>query len=239
MIGLSYITQSKKRLISVEQLGKSGGEGSVYLCNNGFAIKVFNEKADIELKSKKIDSLISKKIFDKTFALPIEKVFLENGEFQGFLMNTAQGETMQSCVFSRNGLLKKFPSWERINLANLAITLLKKLQILHNNKIIVGDINPYNIMVKSDTELFFIDTDSFQVDDFLCTVGTDLFTAPELQGADFKKTIRNIYNEQFSVATLLFMIFLPGKNPFAYTGGGDLAKNIKDQNFSYPLGEDD
>jgi hypothetical protein len=39
------------------------------------------------------------------------------------------------------------------------------------------------------------------------------------------------------VATLLFMIQMPGKAPYAQQGGGDPIANIKGMNFSYPLGD--
>jgi serine/threonine protein kinase len=234
-----YFTKSKKGITTISTLGKAGGEGQVYLTDTNQAAKIFNDRVNLTIKGKKIEALLSKNIPHKSFCLPIEKVYNENNRLVGFTMNLANGDLMQSCVFSRKGLLKKFPHWNRINLANLAIRLLEQIEILHKNNILVGDINPYNIMVNSDNEIYFIDTDSFQVDSLPCTVETALFTAPELQGADFKKTLRTIQNEYFSIATLLFMIFLPGKNPWEYIGGSDLATNIKEQNFSYPLGEDD
>ena len=223
----------------IQQLGNSGGEGTVYLTNQNTAIKLFNDKVNKTTKEAKIDLLISKRIELEGINLPIQKVYDEKKVFIGFEMNLAQGETVQNCIFIRTGLLKKFPDWNRINLATLALTILNKIEVLHTNKIIIGDINPYNIMVNQDHEVYFIDTDSFQIDKFPCTVGTTLFTPPSLQGADFKKILRSKDDEYFSIAVLLFMIFLPGKNPFAYRGGGDLGETIKAQNFSYPLGEED
>ncbi len=234
-----YFTKSKQTVATISPLGKAGGEGQVFLTNTNQAAKVFNSRTNLSSKDKKIDALLRKGISERAFCLPLEKIYSDSNKLVGFTMNLAEGELMQTCVFSRKGLLKKFPHWNRVNLANLAITLLRQIEILHKSNILIGDINPYNIMVNSDTEIYFIDTDSFQVDDLPCTVETPLFTAPELQGADFKKTLRTTHNEHFSIATLLFMIFLPGKNPWEYIGGSDLATNIKEQNFSYPMGEED
>ena len=64
------------------------------------------------------------------------------------------------------------------------------VEYLHKNGIIVGDVSASNFLIKSDTEIYLIDTDSFQVDNLPCTVHTVLFTPPELQGKDFRSFIR-------------------------------------------------
>ena len=55
-------------------------------------------------------------------------------------------------------------------------------------------------------------------------------------GKHFPDFLRTIAHENFSVATLLFMIMLPGKPPYAHQGGEGLGQNIVNMNFSYPLG---
>lgn len=97
----------------------------------------------------------------------------------------------------------------------LCITILKKLKYLHDRNVILGDINPNNILVVSPTEVYFVDTDSYQIEGFPCPVGTINFTAPEIQRKDFSTFLRTIGNERFAVATLLFMIMLPGKPPYS------------------------
>lgn len=239
MLNYKIYTADKEEIRLISTLGNKGAEGDVYLTNKNQAVKIFNDKVNLSMKERKIDILLNKGLSLESFCFPIEKVYSTNRKLIGFVMNLANGKLMQTCIFNRKGLLQKFPNWNRLNLAIFAINLLRKIEILHKNNIIIGDINPYNIIVNSESEIFFIDTDSFQVGNLPCEVGTDLFTAPEILGADFKKTLRTIRNEDFSVATLLFMIFMTGKNPFEYIGGSDLAANIKNQNFSYPLGEHD
>jgi serine/threonine protein kinase len=238
MDNIVYLSNGQK-LTLLKQLGKAGGEGTVFLADDNTAVKLFNSKANLSTKERKIDLLLKSGIKDESLCIPKGKVYDKRNCFVGYNMSLAQGDTLQETVFIRTCLEKKFPDWSRINLSNLALCVLDKIQKLHAKNIIVGDVNPYNIIINSDREIYFIDTDSYQIKSFLCTVGTILFTPPELQGVDFKKVIRNQYDEYFSIAVLMFLIFLPGKNPFAYTGGGDLGATIRAQNFSYPLGEDD
>ena len=92
-------------------------------------------------------------------------------------------------------------------------------------------------MIKNDTEVYFVDTDSYQIESYPCPVGTVNFTAPEIQNKDFKAFFRTIEHEYFAVATLMFMALLPGKPPYSQQGGSNPSINIKNMDFSYPLGE--
>ena len=67
----------------------------------------------------------------------------------------------------------------------------------------MGDLNPTNIMVKFSEKVFFVDTDSYQIEDFPCPVGTPDYTAPEIQNRKKYDFLRSIGNENFAVATLL------------------------------------
>lgn len=133
-------------------------------------------------------------------------------------MRQAHGRELQRCVFQPQLLKRYFPNWTKQDTVTLCITILKKLKYLHDRNVILGDINPNNILVVSPTEVYFVDTDSYQIEGFPCPVGTINFTAPEIQRKDFSTFLRTIGNERFAVATLLFMIMLPGKPPVLPAG---------------------
>jgi DNA-binding helix-hairpin-helix protein with protein kinase domain len=114
------------------------------------------------------------------------------------------------------------------------VTILEKLSVLHHQGIILGDINPLNILVVSPEEVWLVDCDSYQIGGYPCPVGTVRFTAPEIQKKDFSTFLRTPGNESFAIATLLFMIMLPGKSPYAQQGGSDLSEVIQQMDFPYP-----
>lgn len=123
-------------------------------------------------------------------------------------------------------------------MVELCITILKKIGYLHKNGIILGDINPDNILVKSPKEVYFVDCDSYQVDGYPCPVGTIPFTPPELQNkGHYNSYLRTIGNENFAVAVLLFSLMVTGQMPYNQKDGESAQQNIIDMNFSYPLGE--
>ncbi len=162
----------------------------------------------------------------------------KNGVFVGYLMPKAEGRKLDGTVFKgERGINRFFASWTRLDLVNLAITIFTTIKKIHDSGILIGDINGSNILVKSPTEVFFVDTDSFQINNYPCPVGTQDFTAPEIQGKDYKEFLRTIGNENFAIATLLFKIMMFGLSPYAQQDGSDVVHNIRTGNFSFPYKE--
>lgn len=235
---LNDIVTSKKygSIKLIKEIAR-GGEGTAYLTNNNLVCKIYKKEKLTKNKLDKLNLMLHKPINKKGICWPKDLVYNAQNEFVGFLMDKADGAELQKTVFMPMLLRKKFPNWKRYNLVKLSDTILSLISYLHDKNVIIGDINPLNILVKSETEVYFIDTDSFQIENYPCTVGTINYTAPEIQNKDYKKFLRTFEHENFAVATLLFMILLPGKPPYSQQGGGNPSTNIKKQDFSYPLGD--
>lgn len=198
----------------------------------------FTKKKKInQAKYEKIKLMLSKKIEYPGICWPVDIIYNEDQTFVGFLMPKASGKKLQRCLFVKPLLLKTFPHWKKRDTVELCITILDKIQYLHDRNVILGDINPMNILIVSPTEVYLVDTDSYQIEGFPCPVGTIIFTAPEIQGKNYTSFLRTFGNEYFAIATLLFMMMLPGKPPYSQQGGESLAENIINMDFSYPLGE--
>jgi DNA-directed RNA polymerase subunit RPC12/RpoP len=223
----------KARLLRV--LGE-GGEGKIFSTDLGHACKIYFKERLTENRFEKLALMAEKKTEIPGVCWPLALVRNSYNDFVGYLMPTAEGRPMQKCMFVKPLLEKYFPNWTRKNLVQLSITWLEKVIELHRFNIFIGDLNPLNFIIKSDQELFFVDTDSYQIEDFPCPVGMGNFTAPEIQGKDFASFLRTSEHEYFAIATLLFMVLLPGKPPYSHQGGGDPIKNIKRGQFPYPLG---
>ena len=83
-------------------------------------------------------------------------------------MDKASGRSLQLSVFQPQLFKSLFPNWTKIELTRLALTILKKIGLLHDHNILVGDLNPFNINVVNQNEIYFLDTDSFQIDNYPC-----------------------------------------------------------------------
>lgn len=230
-----YTSQGQIKLI--KELG-AGGEAIVYETSTSYVAKIYKKDNLTARKYEKIKLMLTKKINCLGVCYPVEIIYNSNKEFVGYLMPRAEGIELQKSVFAPKPLfLRKFPEWKKRDTVQLCITILKKIRYLHDRNIIIGDINPANILVVSPKQVYFVDTDSFQIEDFPCPVGTTNFTAPEIQRKHFPDFLRTMGNENFAVATLMFMIMLPGKPPYSQQGGEDPVSNIIKMDFSYPFGE--
>ena len=218
----------------VKKLG-SGGEGDVYSTNTAYVAKIYKQGKLTLRKQKKLELMTSKEISCKGVCYPVDLLYAQN-TLAGYLMPTAKGEVLQTSIFLKPRMYELFPNWKKKDLVDVAIEILKKISFLHDRNIILGDINPMNIQIVNSKEIYFVDTDSYQIEDFPCPVGTVNYTAPELQGKKYETFLRSFGNEYFAVATLLFMLMLPGKTPYAQQGGGTPLENIKSMEFPYPFG---
>lgn len=223
--------------IMLESEIAAGGEGIIYTTNTPYVAKIYKKENNTQRKYEKIKRMLSKKIRCEGICYPIAALYNSNKEFVGYLMPKANGKELQKSIFIKPLFLKNFPNWKKRDTVELCITILKKIKYLHDRNIIMGDINPANILVVSPKEVYFVDTDSYQIEDFPCPVGTNNYTAPEIQRKHFSGFLRTMGNENFAVATLLFMIMLPGKPPYSQQGGEDPIDNIIRMDFSYPFEE--
>lgn len=210
------------------RLGKSiaeGGEGKIFETDRpGKTAKIYKVGCRSELRREKVNMLAGRHLSYPGICFPEEVLYDRDGNFIGFLMDRAEGESLAVTVMNPVLLRKKFPDWKDADLARLCVTILKKVQYLHSMGIIMGDVNQGNILVKSPETVYFVDTDSYQVEGLPCPVGTAEFTAPELlkKGVvDYSKILRTRDQDYYAVSVLLFEILIHGKYPYAVVRNDD------------------
>jgi serine/threonine protein kinase/rRNA-processing protein FCF1 len=236
-VGACVYTSTHQCLRLLTSLGK-GGEGEVFSTNQPNSVaKVYSPAARTQNREKKVDSYLQHGITNDSFCFPSAKLCDSRGRFLGYLMPKAEGYELAKSIFIKPLLASKFPAWNRRDLVQSAITILKGIRFCHERNIFLGDINPSNILVKNPLEVHFVDTDSYQINGLACPVGTALFTAPEIQEKHFKDFLRSEGNEDFAVAVLLFEILMLGKQPYATSNSDDIIRNIKNGMFPYPFGD--
>jgi DNA-binding helix-hairpin-helix protein with protein kinase domain len=134
-----------------------------------------------------------------------------------------------------------FPRADWRFLVRAATNIAKAFAVVHDADCVIGDVNHGSIMVAEDATVRLIDCDSFQVNTparrFLCEVGIETFTPPELQGIPFKGVVRKPNSDNFGLVVMIFHLLFIGRHPFAgrYSGAGDMpiAKAIKGCRFPY------
>jgi serine/threonine protein kinase len=221
-------------------LGKelaSGGEGSVFAIKNNkhFVAKIYKHGKITAEKEAKLKLIITKGITCEGICFPMAILTNSQRQFVGYLMPVAKGKELGKTIFIPPKFRKEYPSWTRKDTVQLCITILEKMKYLHDRNIVLGDINPANILFVSPKEVYFVDTDSYQIEGYICPVGTVNFTPPEILGKDFKTIVRNLETDRYSIAVLLFEIMLPGRHPYTTTGEQCLEDNAKKGYFPYPF----
>ena len=234
--GDQVITKNNGKRKLLKNIG-DGGEGSIYKIGNNQVCKVYKKEKITNTKLEKIRLMLDNPIKIRGVCWPKDIIFNEEGDFVGYVMDQASGKPMQKIMFIRKILENNFPDWNKKHLVKLSSCILNKIRLLSMNNVIIGDINPLNILINNENDVYFVDTDSYQIENFPSPVGTINFTASEIQNKNFHTFLRTQEHENFAIATLLFMIMLPGKPPYSHQGGGNPGENIINQEFSYPLGE--
>ncbi len=227
-------TANGRRLI-LGALISEGGEGRIFRTSAaGEVCKIYHRERLTHWRQRKLALMLSRRIERPGLCWPTDLVLNNSGEFIGYLMPHASGKTVQSSMFVKPVLEKNFPHWQRRDLVNLCCAFVEHVMFLHSLNILIGDINPLNLLITEDShQLWLVDTDSFQLEDFPCPVGTVNFTPPELQGTHYRDYLRTKEHELFAVATMLFMFLHPGKPPYSQQGGGSPMDNIRAMDFPY------
>lgn len=238
------------------KLGKliaEGGEGAIHEVHNmpNSVAKIYFPHRRTLYREQKIDTFLRNREFmmdsrKHGICTPTLKLVDENGQFIGFIMDKASGETLDDRAFlPKPSYVKENEGWDRMTLIRLCQTILRSFAFLHDHQVLVGDINPYNILVESPDRVYFVDVDSYQIEQFPCEVGFQNFLPPELQQHHIPKEQRQHFdlrkpeNEYFSIAILLFMILIPGKFPYSQSGQSDVLDNLVQMKFPYPYGDDE
>ena len=232
-----FDNNSKKHKL-LKQIGRTGGEGSVYLTNTNYICKIYKKEKVTKFREEKIKLLIRHSIKVKNVCLPEYMVYNNSKEFVGYLMPQATGSEIKTSIFIPPLLKQKFPHWNRFHLAKIALNILQKIEKLHQHNIIIGDINPNNILLNNENDIYFIDTDSFQIENYPCSVGMVPYTRKIHHGKRYENYLRTKDDDIYAIATLVFQLMLPGKLPYSFSGGGSEKENMRPENFPYNCDDD-
>lgn len=231
-----------------KELGK-GGEAIVYEIDSdnlpaNFIAKIYQNKKDegkeVAYPAYTLDKLKSfckaklQNPYNDYIAMPRALLYNNKKECIGFLMQKAQG-------FPIDRILSGGKMRERCGYGNVTMTHLLKicrnflilLNYLHSKRVLVGDINPHNIMINTQCEVFLIDCDSYQVGRYPCPVATPDFLHPRHRKNDMKETLRDMNDECYAMSVLLFQILTLGCHPYTCIGDAEREDNAKNMRFVY------
>ncbi len=210
----------------------SSGEGSIYLTDDPLSLAKVYHAPGFE-KAQKLQHMLENPPTDPTasqghisIAWPKDLILDKQGTVHGFLMPKIRGGVTLPLVYNPRLRRKKYPAFNWYYLHTTALNLAWIIEALHAKGYIVGDLKPENFLVNDRALVSILDTDSFQIpgkddgDSFLCPVGSEGFTPPELFGKDLTKEPRLPSHDHFGLAVLIYQLLF-GIHPFASVWKGE------------------
>jgi len=238
-----YDSQGRPLRLGAE-IGK-GGEGSVWEVTGlpGRVAKLYH--APTAEQSAKLGAMLglqSERLL-KVAAWPVETLHGPRGAFRGFLMPRAAGRQIH-VLYGPKSRITTFPQATWPFLLQAAANLARAFAIVHEHRLVVGDVNHGNSLVSEQATVALIDCDSFQVPNgvqpFYCGVGVETHVPPELQGLNLGRALRTPNHDAFGLAVLIFQTLFMGRHPFSgrFLAAGDMPipRAIQEFRFAYGPG---
>jgi DNA-binding helix-hairpin-helix protein with protein kinase domain len=238
------IFDGHSRPVRLGQLLGQGGEGAVYelATDSNVAAKIFSNALSTE-KTEKLRVMVGMRNsrLEKLTAWPQGILTRRSGEAIGLVMPKIADRKDIHNLYSPKSRRTVFLRADWRFLIHASANIARAFRVVHESGCVIGDVNHGSVLVGQDATVRLIDCDSFQVisgnKKFLCEVGVETFTPPELQGRNFKEAVRTPNHDNFGLAVMIFLMLFMGRHPFVgrYLGQGDMliAQAIRELRFAY------
>ena len=253
--GMSYsLSQSEDHLTPLGDMLGKGDQASIFRLRNRpeLCAKIYHDPLNEEKKAQ-ISYLIArpevvKNIQSSSIALeelcwPLKEIYKE-GEMVGYVMPTALAMSELTSLFDPQLRSFSFPSWTRLEVCQMTIKLLTLIDHLHQAEIYLGPHSSEHILLNvrkpEQVSLMSLDRCIFKGEMFTHLVD-DLYAPFRLKKAKKQRNTQKWTDrdEGYAIADLLFKIFMQGQPPFGDEEGNTVLKDLKNQEFLYPMGDFD
>lgn len=232
----SILYDSNKQAVRLEKQEIVNPNAVTYSTNiSGIWAKIYNTNALNSFVEAKAYRMLSKKVNYKGLCWPTDVLKDQFGNFVGILIPPAKGEPLHMAVFKQAKLQAYFPDWSKKDLCDLTLAILRTIEYLHSMNILMGCINPSAIRIVSKNEIYFVDTDNYQIEGFPTLVYNVSFTPPEHQGKRIYLCSKE--SENYAIAVLVFMLMMPGKTPYTMDQGINAVEAVIAKKFPFPNGK--
>ena len=201
---MTYLDHHGRPLSLGKKLGE-GGEGTVYMLGSEVA-KIYHQPLTADRQRKILAMVAGGAATVKTIAAwPTGTLHRDvpGRPICGFSMPHAKGDLLH-LHYAAKDRKAKFPREHWDFLVRVGQNLAAAVAILHEQGIVIGDINESLVMVdQQSSQVCLVDCDSFQVPNgaitHFCHVGTPDYTPPELMGKPFSGLTRTKEHDAFVI----------------------------------------
>lgn len=204
-----------------DKLGE-GGEGAVFALKGDplRVVKRYHRALDARQAAKLQAAVrLRSPALESVCAWPLDLLRDSRGQLFGFLMPRVEAFRELHMLYSPSDRRQHFEHAGYDFLVQAARNLAAAVGRIHEHGLVIGDLNPRNVLVNQRALVRLIDCDSMQLTadgvSHRCLVGTSHLTPPELQGVDFASIDRTAMHDAFALAVLLFHLLMMGRHPYA------------------------
>lgn len=239
------VIDSSGKVVALGNLLGTGGEGAVFDVKSSpkLVAKVYHKPLEPD-RAAKIPLMpgLANDDLRRLTAWPIDLLRLQgSGAPIGLLLPKVIGGKDIHQLYGPKSRRSEFQRADWRFLIRAAANTARAFGAVHDAGCVIGDVNHGGVLVSQAATVTLIDCDSFQFEvggnRYLCKVGVETFTAPELQGRSFENVVRTADHDAFGLAVMTFLLLFMGRHPFAgrFLGAGDMpiAKAIGQGRFAY------
>lgn len=208
-----------------KELGR-GGEAAIYAVQRQpkWVVKRFHQPPTAAM-IEKWSALMLATNPAKGLVLPIEFWGSNPERVEGLVLPQIVGPQPLHQLYNPAARAAHFPKADHRTLVDAARQLCAVFAAAHEMGIVLGDVNPSNVLLDSTGQIQLIDLDSSQFTSpygrsWPCDLGTPLFTPPEWHGKPLRGSIRTPESDAFGLAVLLFHLLQGGRHPFSGVPAG-------------------
>jgi len=238
----TYYGRNKTQYVLDRHLG-GGGEGEVYTVQGHsdlvaklyYSSKLkptsinFNPRV---LMKEKIETMLEQPVSAYTkrgvliVAWPQDILYDDSGQFVGYTMPRVKSRYHIFAASRERERIILYPKYTWKTAVSIAYNLAMAVRSVNSAGVVVGDMNPNNIMVDERGRVTLIDTDSFNITNkrtgktYKCSVGVPEMLPPELQGVDLADP-KNEFTEKtdgFALSIHVFNLLMNNCHPFGVLG---------------------
>ena len=235
-VGEQVLSERGRTAYRLEKALMTDHSSVTYATNdaNSFA-KIYTETAlQLNFFEAKANRMLQNAVDLPGVCWPKDTLRDGNGNFVGILIPASKGvQLTRSVLNGATGLSQYFPNWDKRNLCVLASTILKTICGMYRLGLSFGYLNPASIYIQDEEHVFFVDTDSWQIEGYPAMSRNQTFTPPELLGEEKQPLMTTVDQENYEIAVLTFMLMMPGKFPYAKNRSSNERESIIDMSFPF------
>jgi len=223
------VYNAKREPIYLEEIiHKGGAEGVIYQINvRNKCAKIFNDKSCSELKTTKTAIMCQKysqmyernPVIMERIAWPEELLYNRKGQIIGYQMKYFKNAVPFS-NYNNESFKKYIPNVTKAHQVHMAKSFTEIVLFMHDNNVILCDINRGNILFDNNQQAYIVDIDSAQIADqkyvYTSNVGrTELLSPEHIMKEGIKYSfVHKKADDVWILQNMLFLMLTPIAKPY-------------------------